>query len=91
MNPISGTVNGSAPAQENAGTLVPTADLKSATLEAGAVGARCEDGLLLIGGNVPPLGPYVLPGNNYHVYDYALFWANLRSDAEARVAAWEAR
>ena len=39
-------------------------------------------------GEIPPLGPYVLPGNNYHVYDYALFWAAIRRDAERRLAAW---
>jgi hypothetical protein len=33
----------------------------------------------------------VLYGNNYHVYDYALFWANIRADAEARLSAFEAR
>ena len=44
----------------------------------------------LLGGE-PQLGPYVLPGNNYHVYDYPLFWANLRADAERRVAAFLAR
>jgi hypothetical protein len=27
------------------------------------------------------MGPYVLPGNNYHVYDYPLFWSNVRADA----------
>ena len=31
---------------------------------------------------------YVLPGNNYHVYDYALFWGAVRRDAERRLAAW---
>jgi hypothetical protein len=31
----------------------------------------------------------VLPGNNYHVYDYALFWAAIRRDAERRLAAWQ--
>jgi putative Holliday junction resolvase len=30
----------------------------------------------------------VLPGNNYHVYDYALFWGSIRADAERRLAAW---
>jgi len=30
----------------------------------------------------------VLPGNNYHVYDMTLFWANLRADYERRTAAW---
>jgi len=33
----------------------------------------------------------VLPGHNYHVYDYALFWANIRADAEARLAGYLAR
>ena len=32
----------------------------------------------------------MLPGNNYHVYDYNLFWANIRADAEARVNAYQA-
>jgi hypothetical protein len=58
-------------------------------LNRGSVGARCEDGLLIIEGEIPPLGPYVLPGNNYHVYDYALFWAAVRQDAERRLAAWQ--
>jgi hypothetical protein len=30
----------------------------------------------------------VLPGNNYHVYDYALFWQAVRNDVERRLAAW---
>ena len=50
---------------------------------------RCDArGFLLIGENPPELGPYVLPGNNYHVFDYALFWANARADAERRIAAF---
>src|SRR6185437_8088730 len=88
VNPVTGTRNGSAPPQDNPGTLVPTADLRSATLEPDAVGARCDEGLLIAGGRIPPLGPYVLPGNNYHVYDYALFWSAIRRDAERRLAAW---
>lgn len=53
-------------------------------------GARCSQGLLLIG--APPEGydANVMPGNNYHVYDWHLFWAALRADAVRRVAAWEA-
>lgn len=88
VNPLTGTINGSAPAQANPGTLVPTADLKSASLERGLVGARCEKGLLLIDGAIPPMGPYVLPGNNYHVYDYALFWGAIRGDSYRRLNAW---
>lgn len=88
VNPITGTQNGVAPAESNPGTLVPTADLMSATLVSGQVGAHCEKGLLILDGKIPALGPYVLPGNNYHVYDYALFWGAIRRDAERRLAAW---
>jgi hypothetical protein len=88
VNPLTGTQNGSAPPQTNPGTLVPSADLRSATLEPGIVGAHCDKGLLILDGAIPPLGPFVLPGNNYHVYDYALFWAAIRRDAARRLAAW---
>ena len=88
VNPLTGSAGGTAPPASNPGTLVPTADLASAVLEPGRVGAKCERGLLLIDGDIPPLGPYVLPGNNYHVYDYALFWGAIRRDAERRLRAW---
>ena len=88
VNPISGTQNGAAPAQDNPGTLVPSADMRSATLAVGAVGARCDLGLLLLDGPTPAIGSFVLPGNNYHAYDYALFWGAVRRDAERRIAAW---
>jgi hypothetical protein len=88
VNPLTGTAGGSAPASGNPGTLVPTADLSRASLVPGLVGARCDDGFLLLSGEPPPLGPYVLPGNNFHVYDYALFWEAVRRDAARRLAAW---
>ena len=88
-NPISGTLEGSAAPADNLGTLIPTADLSSATLAPGVVGAQCKGGFLMIDGAVPPLGPYVLPGNNYHVYDYALFWGSIRADAERRIRAYK--
>jgi hypothetical protein len=88
VNPITGTENGAAPPKANPGTLVPSANLSSATLEPGLVGAHCDKGLLMVDGKIPPLGPYVLPGNNYHVFDYALFWGAIRRDAERRLAAW---
>ncbi len=88
VNPVSGTQNGVAAAEANPGTLVPSIDLMSAKLEPGAVGAHCDKGLLILDGKIPPLGPYVLPGNNYHVYDYALFWGAIRRDSERRLAAW---
>ena len=87
-NPLSGTRDGEAAPGANLGTLVPTADLASATLAVGQVGARCKDGFLLIDGAIPRLGTYVLPGNNYHVYDYALFWGSIRADVERRLTAF---
>ena len=88
-DPISGANGGSSPPAANPGTLVPSADLTTATLEPGRVGSRCDKGLLIIGGDIPSLGAFVLPGNNYHVYDYALFWGAVRRDAERRLAAWQ--
>jgi len=88
VNPITGTQNGAGPASSNPGALVPSADLKSATLEPGIVGAHCEEGLLKLDGQIPAMGSFVLPGNNYHVYDYALFWGAIRHDSDRRLAAW---
>jgi hypothetical protein len=91
VNPISGVRDGAAAAAANPGTMVPSADLLSARLDPGIVGAHCDRGLLIIDGQIPSLGPYVLPGNNYHVYDYALFWGAIRRDAARRHAAWNGR
>jgi hypothetical protein len=94
VNPVTGSPAPSAPGQ-SAGTLVPTDQtLREATLSPGAVGARCDKGFLLITGReneLPELGPYVLPGNNYHVYDYALFWGDIRRDFKRRLFAYRSR
>ena len=90
VNPMTGTAGGKSGPNGHAGTLVPKADLRSASLIDG-VTAACENGFLILGGSVPAMGPYVLPGNNYHVYDYALFWGAIRRDAERRLAAWRDR
>ena len=90
-NPLTGTRDGSAPATANRGTLKADPDWVSAELIPDAVPARCaQRGFLLIG-DPPELGNYVLPGNNYHVYDYSLFWMNTRLDARRRLDAWRAR
>jgi hypothetical protein len=88
VNPITGTKDGAAPASANLGTLYPSEDFSTAEIKAGQVPARCAGrGILLIGAP-PKLGPYVLPGNNYHVFDISLFWANVRADAARRLAAF---
>lgn len=83
-NPLTGG-RSTADASANNGSLFGGA------LEPRRVGARCgERGLLLIAPAPSDIGPFVMPGGNYHVYDYALFWANLRADAEARLSAFGA-
>ena len=91
INPLTGTAGGSAPASANLGTLVPNNDLSGGQLVAGAVGAHCGSRGLLLLDNSPDLGPYVLPGNNYHVYDIPLFWENLRLDVARRMRTWAAQ
>lgn len=89
VNPITGAPATAALPAANIGALVPSADFMTMEFRPAAVPARCDpSGLLLIGG--PPKGfdRYVMPGNNYHVFDYALFWGNIRADAEARAKAF---
>jgi len=86
-NPLTGSFGGSAPASANLGTLVPDDEMESGELVPGAVPARCDDRGLLLIGDPPELGSYVLPGNNYHVYDIPLFWANTQADVARRVRA----
>lgn len=89
VNPLTGAPATAALPAANLGSLVPSGDFLGAELRPGAIAARCDpSGLLLIGG--PPKGfdSYVMPGNNYHVFDYALFWANIRADAETRAKAY---
>lgn len=84
-NPITGAFNGSAPASANRGTLDSRDSSKPPRLLTGVVPARCDtSGFLMIGEPVD-MGPYTLPGNNYHVYDYSLFWGNVRDDARQRL------
>ncbi len=87
-NPLTGGIGGSAPASANPGAIVPDIKFEKARLVPGLVGAACApDGSLRIGAG-PQIGPFVLPGGNYHVYDYALYWLPLRQDFARRVAAW---
>ncbi len=89
-NPLTGTPNADAPATANLGTLVASPDLRSGTMTVGAVPAKCIGrGFLSIGAPID-VGPYVLPGNNYHVFDYSLFWANARADVGRRLKAFSA-
>lgn len=87
-NPLTGVQDDSAPASANLGTLVQR-DPSTAAIVQQVVPASCTGrGILSIGAETPELGSQVLPGNNFHVYDFALFWANIRADADRRAAAF---
>ncbi len=89
-NPLSGGASAEAPASTNLGMLIGDGDIGSTQLAPpGGVGARCEGRGYLMLDRALKLGTYVLPGNNYHVYDYPLFWANVRADTQRRLAAWQ--
>ena len=91
-NPVSGMPDTATDASANPGTLVPSSDLSTATLTKAMVPARCDArGFLLIGAPPEGIGSYILPGNNYHVFDYSLFWSSVRADAARRLAAFEVR
>ena len=88
-NPLTGAKGGQAPASANLGTMVPDAEQNGGKLVKAMVPARCApDGFLMVG-KPPEMGPFVLPGNNFHVYDAPMFWANMRTDAAKRVKAWK--
>lgn len=89
VNPLTGSRGDKADLRANLGTLRPSADLASGELVAAAVPARCDERGILLIGDPPEMGAYVLPGNDYHVYDIPLFWANLRADVSRRVIAWQ--
>lgn len=89
-NPLNGGAAPDAPADTNLGMLIGDGEPLSTQLTSpGGIGARCEGRGLLMLDSAPRLGTYVLPGNNYHVYDYPLFWANIRADALRRLTAWQ--
>lgn len=90
-NPLTGSIGDAAPASANPGSLVPSATLTAGRLVTPGVPARCDPrGLLLIGDAPQGYPAFVLPGNNFHVFDYPLFWEAVRRDVAARVAAWKA-
>jgi hypothetical protein len=54
------------------------------------VSARCaDDGYLYISKPTSPIYEFgKMPGENYHVHDYSLFYMNIRDNAVERVNAY---
>jgi hypothetical protein len=93
-NPITGWMGGKEGAREaNLGALAFVAkDKPLGALLPRLTGASCnKDGFLLLSPNPgAPFDERKMPGENYHTYDFLLFWANTRANAEARVSAFYA-
>jgi hypothetical protein len=100
VNPLTWRTDGAhAPMAANPGSLQwpfvtdPAApdDPAPPPLERGIADAQCVDGQLLVTEiaseryDARPLGR-----DNYHVYDFGLFWDSLRTNVETRVNAWAA-
>lgn len=88
-NPLTGGATPDAAASRNLGTLTADAVMEPGALEPGKVPARCSDaGWLIIGTPPEGFGTFILPGNNFHLFDYNLFWANIRADSIRRTNAY---
>jgi hypothetical protein len=89
VNPLLwSTSEQNAPPELNLGAL-PTADEPMGAPDPRLTGAHCKDGVLYA---APPAGKgysgFVLPGGNYHIYDYNLFYMNIRQNVAQRVTAF---
>ncbi len=82
-----------APARANLGAVIlPPDDDPPPPVEPGATGARCDRGLLVVTDTLPRRFREVQLGReDYHVYDYSLFWKNVRQNAAERVNAFVER
>ncbi len=93
-NPLTWTTGGTADAGANAGAQVRVADDEglSAPL-AGFNGASCDENGFLVLERTPgeDWQEFKMSGENFHVYDYHMFYGNIRENAAARAAAWKAK
>jgi len=92
VNPLNWRAGASAGADLNLGAL-PGVRPGEALLPpvANLTGARCDGALLHI--DIPPskrrgFGNVLTLFGSYHVYDYNIFYSNIRSNAAERVRAW---
>ena len=91
-NPRTGLPDTAVEATANLGAVIPDGDLKDGTLQVGTIPARCGNrGFMLIGGPPEGLKSYVITGNNFHVFDYSLFWSNVRVDVARRLATFNTK
>jgi hypothetical protein len=92
VNPLSGWADDKpVPAERNIGALAyAAAEAPLGATIPNLVGGACKaDGFFHLSASPgEPFRALLLPGENYHTYDYNLVWANVRANAEQRVAAF---
>jgi len=89
VNPLSWRTDGApAAASENLGSIALPMLFGPAPPQPGLTGARCGDGVLWI----QPISRWGFrsahPNGNWHAYDYALFYMNVRQDAKRRLESY---
>lgn len=91
VNPLTWTTDGTYAGTElNLGGIVFVEDRdKPPAPDIGVVSAQCVDGALMISRPEGKAYSYMPMGHdNYHIYDYGLFYVNIRENVERRVAAY---
>lgn len=90
VNPLTWVLDSTAPAAENLGGLPfveSTAALPAPIRD--LTGATCQGGLLVVSPPTDSIGfTYGVNNGDYHIYDYNLFYMNVRANVAARVAAF---
>ncbi|UIJ46456.1 DUF3089 domain-containing protein [Sphingomonas cannabina] len=90
INPLTWTTDGTvAPKSLNKGSWLPGPGPALRSLDVGLVSARYRDGAVYVSPpGIKSYTDYVIPFGNYHNLDYAMFWMNLRENAQTRVNAF---
>jgi len=89
VNPLSWRIDSAVVANEN--NLGAVSFSVAGVPEPGAADAQCSDGLLkVVNITSENFGSRPLGVDNLHVYDYSLFYMNIRQNAQRRVQAWTA-
>lgn len=92
-NPLTWTIDGSASADANEGAQARVSDDEELAAPIKSFsGASCDANGFLVLDTEPGEAwqEFKMSGENYHVYDYHMFYGNIRQNATARVAAWKA-
>lgn len=93
-NPLTWTIGGSADASANTGAQARVADDSALAVPIENFnGAACDENGFLVLERAPgeDWQEFKMSGENFHVYDYHMFYGNIRENAAARTAAWKAQ